>query len=188
MEAPESKVSVISEQEIILKKVTNDMVYNLPLFESYLVFDTRDPSDFAKSAIVSSINLPRPSTTLSYDLFIAAGFYKVAAEGLLPDRYSPIVIYGDKANDDWTHYIGMRLSKSKSEPIPIEWVEKSPSQIISKYFSQLLNGIREIWVMESYESFALEFPLLVGKSLMDSLSLPPLISKGLFLGKLDGVV
>ncbi len=84
-----------------VEKVCCDQVFNLPLFEGFLVIDVRVPSEFEKGHITGAINLPASEP---FEKAIERLLELIVLDLYTPSRWDSVVLYGS----------GPRLSPSPS--------------------------------------------------------------------------
>eukprot|EP01124_Arcella_intermedia_P009286 TRINITY_DN16055_c0_g1_i1.p1 TRINITY_DN16055_c0_g1~~TRINITY_DN16055_c0_g1_i1.p1 ORF type:complete len:342 (-),score=65.86 TRINITY_DN16055_c0_g1_i1:193-1218(-) len=158
-------------------------VYNLPLFEGYVVVDGRSLGDYEGGHITTAVHFGGGvcgdvlrDKEILFDILL-----KIAHQS--PEFYSPIVIYGNeeasslkRVEDFVTLFTNMRSYFTSHSGKPIH-------RDILTVSKKMANS--DIWILEGgYESFQREFPILCGvdTDTTNALSLPCLIAPGLFLG------
>jgi len=156
--------------------VSPSLVYNLPLFEGYLVIDTREPKEFMQDKIATSLNFP-PSICATLPLEHFEVFFLEKIQELTPEHYSPIVLYDgcSQGMTEHTKWLANRLLNFKSN-------FAVPKGL--KYLHQRFESNQKVWVIEGgFEAFKKEFPMLCGAvNFGEMQSLPFQIAPGLFLG------
>ncbi len=110
-----------------IKDITFDQLYNLPIFESYLIIDTRTQIDYNLHHIHSSINCPPPirqslqewDIARERDRQLVLCLNELVEAGLQPEHSSPIVVYGEIQTGDRAHldYIAQRFATLANEPL-----------------------------------------------------------------------
>jgi len=157
-------------------------IYNLPLFESYLVIDTRTNEQYQQQHIVTAISFLGPTFQQEPNNIFLQFLEYVALEGLTPERYSPVVIYGDNSESSQNHtkWLSERLSQLPQNPIS-SLVTRKLTKLLCK---RLEENTCEIWIIEGgYEAFNASFPILCGILSLDDIGpLPCMMAPGLFLG------
>ena len=54
---------LMEEKQVSLRWVSPQDVFNLPLYENYLVIDTRSTEDFMRGSIATAVSYPAPDHT-----------------------------------------------------------------------------------------------------------------------------
>jgi rhodanese-related sulfurtransferase len=172
-----------------VKDVSADKVYNLPLFESYLVIDVRKQEEYLKEHIATAVPFPIVDQTDTQQLEdnFAKLIVFVVKDGV-PERLSPIILYGDDTQDsvDQIKWLTDRFSRLQHAHIALQ---NFLDLISDDHFLNHLADFQErlssskIWIIQGgYVAFRTNFPLLCGANPAADTPLPCKIADGLFLG------
>ena len=163
-------------------------VYNLPLYEVYLVIDCRQSCQYDQGHIASAMNFP-PSPTQSARETSLIEFGEYVSNNFCHERWEPIVLYGDNDEEVQEHlqWTAKRLKSLVGRDI----LCNSPSA----FLRCLSQNTTTIWILDSgFEFFITEYPSLCYKPSVENLletganymkPLPYHVSmegKGIFIG------
>ena len=185
--------------DVTVKAVSPDVVFNLPLYEHYLVIDTRSREEYEGGNIATSVSFPFPPITCSEKekearLIIFAKDY--ATEYCRPENPNPVVIYGGKEDvESMSHakWLGGKLrdlqQQRKIVAIPGGGggQEEEPNDSydpLEMFYQTVADRVKEIWILDGgYEVFSKEYPFLSGNvKFEDMYPTPHQITRQLFLG------
>ena len=183
--------------EVTVKTVSSDAVFNLPLYEHYLVIDTRSLEDYEAGHVATAVSFPFPQSTCSEEekeerLFQFAKEY--AIEYSRPENPNPVVIYGGKESDEslsHARWLGEKLQQlqrqRKAIAIPdTGQVDQDPGGYdpLETFCQTVADRVNEIWILEGgYEGFNSEYPFLCGCVKFEEMfPVPHQITRQLYLG------
>jgi len=186
-----------------LTRVPAEDVYNLPLFETFIVMDARPVAAYNAEHIVTALSFPVPSVDTSEAVkLLALVQFLTTVTTNLPERYDPVILYdqGDNSTEfqEYTSWLVTIINKMKGDNLaltlsstgtPILQHKSSRSEDekynpVQSFFDTLVQKVKRIWVIEGgYDAFKVEFPFLCGNLKIDNMKpLPHQIEKNLFLG------
>ena len=182
----------------ILRKVTPEDLFNLPLYEHHLVIDTRSQEEYSQGHIATAVSYPSPDLDCSEEekeRSLVAFIKSYIKEYFRPENPSPIVVYGSEQPDCQLHaeWLATRLemlqkdrrmiAKFDSQTKEDTYVEH-PFNYFEHFCLTIADRAHEIWILEGgYNAFRSEYEFLCGKIEFNSMfPLPHRISKNLFLG------
>ena len=168
-------------------------IFNLPLYESYLVIDTRSADAFSRASIATAVSYPAPGDPEVTEeerkrrLYVFAKGY--ASEFYRPENANPVVIYGD-AGTVHAHWLATKLSYLQVQRKSLtvyqrQGVEEKESFDPLEHFCHTVaDRVKEIWLLEGgYQAFQEEYPFLCGNiATEDMFPVPHQIDTGLFMG------
>lgn len=186
------------DEDVLLKYVSSEEVFNLPLYEHYLVIDTRSRNLFEEGHIATAVSYPAPDLGTS-DAERETTLYRFAQdyahEFSRPENANPVVIYG--AQEGGTSYLHARwladklivLQRQRRSLVPYDAFEE-PSDEEDTYdptelfYQTVADRVKEIWLLEGgYEAFLSQYPFLCGDIAMgDLFPVPHQITCQLWLG------
>ena len=193
------------EGNSILRWVTPEDLFNLPLYEHHLVIDIRQPADYAQGHIATAVSYPSPSLECPLDerekglVKFVKGYVK---EYLRPENPSPVVVYGDVTNQEnrfHAEWLARKLEKLQKDRRVVARVDatdipdadvdsydidEQPFNHFEHFCLTIADRAREIWILEGgYDAFRAEYDFLCGNiEFSDMYPLPHEINKNLFLG------
>lgn len=176
-----------------LRWVKPQDIFNLPLYESYLVIDTRSADDFARGSIATAVSYPSPGDPSVAEeererrLYVFAKGY--ASEFCRPENANPVVIYGD-AGTMHAQWLATKLSYLQVQRKSItvyqkQGVEEKESfDPLEQFCHTVADKVKEIWLLEGgYQAFEEEYPFLCGNIATEEMfPVPHQIDTGLFMG------
>jgi len=165
-----------------IERVSPDKIFNLPIYEGYLIIDARSPQEYALGHIETAVSFPPFGSnfdTETQDKFLVKCLEFL--HSLSFEHVQPISIYGNTEHANW---IAQRLATLNSNPLT------SISSDADKYFLRFYQKFRDlktIFIIEGgYESFAREFSINCtnekGICEFAGTPLPCAVAPGLFLG------
>ena len=155
---------------------TVDEVFNLPLFEGYLVLDVRSEEEVAHGGSMGSSHHLRIPPGADLKQWMVGCFDYMEEELLWPAMWRYVLIYGADA----VHLGDNSLAERSAHAV---------SSLLHEYATEakhpranLFATVKEVWVMESgYSHFAQKFPMLCNIGFSDMKSPPHLIAPRVFL-------
>jgi hypothetical protein len=198
METTAPHCELIKDTIDLVKITSPNQIYNLPLFETYLVIDCRRQVDYDHEHIASSLNYPPcESDNPEERLKALEEFATDASTSYINEIWSPIILYGKEDDPIVTLHLTQfceRLTKyicSRNENTPNQPVEKR--QRSTGLFSKISEKTEEIWILQGgYDEFQRSYPMLCLPSQSDDptggMSMVPLpfyvptSGRGLFVG------
>lgn len=199
----------MSLEKVILEDVCCDRVFNLPLFEGFLVIDVREPEEFERGHITGAVNLPASDPK---DKTIERLLELIVVDLYTPSRWDSVVFYGsDKKNEDADQrkrsgdaihrfaqmFFHLVLSGGPDpDPTGLQIVQALESLCLQRYvqeadslkrFIESVTGkCKRIWMIEGgYEAFSTRYPILTSlltASFENMLPTPARISEHVFVG------
>lgn len=151
-----------SSQKLISFIVDADEIYNLPLFECYLVVDCRSNEQYDECHIASALNFPPPcnSTTEQEKIQNLQNFVEYASHAYSNERWDPLILYGDNESQEHIHEFSRIIENFKQQPFPADPASKkySPGDI---FFRNILDRTGSIWILRGgFENFQEMYPIL----------------------------
>ena len=174
----------------LVKTICNDDLYNLSIYEGYLIIDTRSKERYEEHHIISALTLP-PTPGIGDDFSSRKDSLKNLIETTVqyysPERFSPVIIYGDETSNsreqaDWLIEFIATLVNSASTH---ESTGRNFDDYVTGFIDSIVCRTKEIWYLQSYDEFLSEFPILCGPSSMgfEHLEmLPQRITPNVYLG------
>lgn len=184
----------------ILKRVSPNAIYNLPLFETYLVIDCRRSSDYQLEHIASALNYsPCESNQLEEKIQHLQEFADYASNSYINELWNPIILYGTEEDEIVTQHLDdfcERLKGYICERNRLNQETMNPQEKKQRgtgLFSNISEKTQEIWVLKGgYGDFRRNYPMLCLPSQSDDvtggMSMIPLpfhvstLGGGLFVG------
>ena len=189
--------------DVVVKTVSPDAVFNLPLYEHYLVIDARSIGEYEDGHVATSVSFPFPPETCSEDecsedekerrLVRFAMDY--ATEYCRPENPNPVVIYGGRENvESLSHakWLGKKLQDLQQQRKIVAIPEAQPASMegpdsynpLETFYQTVADRVKEIWILEGgYEAFLNDYPFLCGDVKFEDMHpTPHLITRQLFLG------
>lgn len=151
-----------------VSSVEPELVFNLPLFESYFVIDTRSAELYETGRITTSMSFPWDG-----DRDLAAFLMRVDAEYGMPERRSPIVVVGDELSAAFTAETAARLFAATRQAL-------TGHEGINRFLSRA----KAVWVVRGgVAAFQQRFPSLCGLVAAGNMEpTPHWVAPNLFLG------
>lgn len=172
---------------IVRKNICNDDIYNLSIYEGYLLIDTRSRERYEEHHIISAFSLPPPTPGIgdSHEEQLK-NFIETTVQYYSPERWSPVIIYCDETAPAFEHAIWLIefIEKLVNSSI-FESSERNSVDYITRFIESIKSRTKEIWFLQSYDEFQAEFPILCGPSSIgfEHLEmLPQKITANVFLG------
>lgn len=156
-----SKYSVFREEDSIVKLVSPQRVYNLPLFEVYLVIDCRPLEAYCEKRIQSAFNYPPCPPGVSDDSHLLK-FAMFMEKSYVNERWSPILLYGSRDDSRAAEHLtafaeilkGFIETKSKALSVGGKEGPKG-------FLRYIAERTEQIWILEGdFESFNELYPFL----------------------------
>ena len=184
--------------EVLLKHVSSEEVFNLPLYEHYLVIDTRSRYLYDEGHIATAVSYPAPDLGTSdpeRETTLHKFAQDYAREFSRPENANPIVIYG--AQEGGTSFLHARwladkliqlqqqrksLVRYDPQDLRIDFEEDyDPTEL---FYQTVADRVKEIWLLEGgYEAFLSQYPFLCGSIQIDDMfPVPHQITRQLWLG------
>jgi hypothetical protein len=147
----EDEYDQIKKKKCVISVVTADKLFNLPLYEVYLVIDCRNSINYDESHIASAFNYPPPKEGCGLK-----SLYKLFAymsNNCSHERWNPLVLYGDSDPQVIAHM--KRFVESLKElidnPIAYENPDSPDSEL---FYNNIVNKVSNLWVLEGgFEAF-----------------------------------
>lgn len=202
-----SPAAAADPESSILRQVSPEQLFNLPLYEHHLVIDIRSAERFAAGRIATAVSFPSPALHCpeeERERGLAAFARAYARDYLRPENPNPVVIYGDDSAEDVLHaeWLAGRLQRLRAERKTVARLDKEEGRegggrsgvVVEETDGQLdfleyfcltiADKAQELWILEGgYDAFYTEYPFLCGHvEFGDMFPLPHQISRQLFLG------
>ena len=191
-----SILKMAERADVTIQAVAPVAVFNLPLYEHYLVIDTRSEVEYQAGHIATSVSFPFPRSSCSENEkeAILIQFAKdYATEYCRPENPNPVVIYGGKENaESLSHakWLGEKLQALQQQrkivaiPGSHDSDPNSAYDPLETFYQTVADRVKEIWILEGgYESFRYNYPFLSGQVLFEDMyPTPHQITCQLFLG------
>lgn len=192
-----------SASSSLLKTVSPQAIFNLPLYEDYLVIDTRTCQEYETGHVATAVSYPAvlldsPSVEQDRERTLMDFARRYVAEFCKPENPNPLVIYGSNTQDDIIHtqWLAQRLSSLKAQRQSVtlyssqQSSERQDTALIEDYdpfedFCQtVIDKVQEVWLLECpYEVFLKEYPFLCGDvKFEDMFPVPHQITRHIFMG------
>ena len=150
-----------------IRQCTFDEVFNLPLYECYLVLDTR--SDTTGKTIATAHRLPE---TDDYEKSITNFMINMEEQLTWPEQWKSVVIFDDGTLSDYT----MKVAESVKQSLI------AGANTTGHDRANLFATVHEIWLLAGgYDAFESSFPQLCGVDAEDLTPSPCLVMPGLFM-------
>jgi rhodanese-related sulfurtransferase len=183
----------------LLKSVTGEAIFNLPLYEHYLVIDARTVEEYQNGHIATAVSYPctipadeRETALVRFAMNYSKEFYK-------PENPNPLVIYGSNYSSiemehiDWLAGKLMALKRQRNSlvsyspeerEIEVEEEEVGIEDPYESFCQTVIDKVQEIWLLSGgYEAFLIDYPYLCGDvKFEDMFPLPHQIMRGVFVG------
>lgn len=142
-----------------LETVTPESVYNLQLFECYLLIDLRPAELYTKGHIASALNYPPPKDeeTITDNL---VKFVTWADNNTINERWSPIILYGDDELPDVEYHL-LNFARTIQE----YFVTESKKKLRSEYntIMKIAKQCKALWKIKGgYIEFEKKYEFLCG--------------------------
>jgi|UniRef100_A0A7S4FW94 rhodanese-related sulfurtransferase len=165
-------------------------VYNLPLFDAYIVIDVRNPEHFASGHIYTALSFTVPPATATeeeQETALVQLAMDLVDNG--PEKYGTVVLYGyadgsSEAQLDWVVQRLRQLQESggafprfRSNVRPTagdlsdaDWLRSALNRLCEK----LHTHCTQIWLVDQgFEGFAKRFPHMIFQSDTAQVAIPP---------------
>lgn len=150
----------------LVRSVSANLVYNLPLFETYLVIDCRGRAEYDSGHIASALNYPPcEDHSIEQKAIAFENFAIYASSAYINERWNPIVLYGSPNDPTVVEHMNefcLRLIEfisSHSNSDSLGHMEKK--QRLGGLFANIAERTQEIWILEGgYERFSTAYPPL----------------------------
>ena len=185
-----------AQQELPLRTVPAKDVFNLPLYEHYLVIDTRAKETYERGHIATAISYPCPPESSTDEereksLYLFAKSYAKAY--VRPENPNPVVIYGGCTEEElihskWlTHKLRLLQTARKAVTLPSESEAASCDDEfhpLERFCQTVAYRVKEVWLLEGgYDAFLREYGFLCGNVAFESMHpAPHHVTRELFLG------
>jgi protein-tyrosine phosphatase len=158
--------------ENIVKDVSIDQVFNLPLFETYLVIDCRSQPEYHANHIQSAFNFPPPplgcnegENQEALEKFIA-----LVSASYVHENWDPVIVYGKDGDDVVTsHLLSLvtllgKYIESHSTSLSTQTENSSESRFgarLSSFFEHLSLRTTNVWcLLGGFDAFEKKYPSL----------------------------
>jgi rhodanese-related sulfurtransferase len=156
----------LKERVDLVKIVSSNQIYNLPLFETYLVIDCRHKVDYDQEHIASALNYPPCESTSPEDILKALEeFATEASTSYINEIWTPIVLYGSDDDPTVTTHLTrfterlIQYISTSNENMNNQPAEKKQRSV--GLFSRISERTEEIWILQGgYEDFHKRYPML----------------------------
>lgn len=176
----------------ILRRVSPERLFNLPLYEHHLVIDLRSAERFAEGRIATAVSFPSPvldCREAERERGLVAFVRGYARDYLTPENPSPVVVYGDDDSAEsavHAEWLAGRLQRLRAERKTVARLDKEEGEAgggggggggggvvveeadckldFFEYFClTIADRARELWMLEGgYDAFCAEYPFLCG--------------------------
>jgi protein-tyrosine phosphatase len=172
---------------VVERNISNDDIYNLSLYEGYLIIDTRSRELYDEHHIISAFSLPPPTPGIGESREEQLKkFIETTIQYYSPERWSPVIIYGDETAPAHEHAVWLvEFIRELVNTSIYQSTEKNTEDFITGFIESIKSRTKEIWFLQSYDEFRAEFPILCGPSSIgfENLEmLPQKITANVFLG------
>jgi rhodanese-related sulfurtransferase len=189
----------LQENEII-KIISSNQIYNLPLFETYLVIDCRRKSDYDREHIASALNyFPCESNQMEDKVKSLEDFANYASDSYINELWNPIILYGTDEDQAVTSHLlefCERLKEficARNEKGPETNPQEKKQRRSHGLFHNISEKTLEVWVLKGgYEDFRRNYPVLClpsqSEDVTGGMSMVPLpfhistVGRGVFVG------
>jgi hypothetical protein len=169
---------IFGSSDPIVKIMPSLKVFNLPLFEVYLVIDCRPADAYSQSHIQSAFNFPPCAAGASKEEKMAAltTFVRFMTNHYVNEIWSSVIVYGSNSGDQiaanhLTEFVAQlkQFIVTKSGMI----TRSDSSELEScNLIDHIANRTNEIWVVDGdFETFRREYPVLCHPSNSENTSL-----------------
>lgn len=185
----------MEEKQVSLRWVSPQDVFNLPLYENYLVIDTRSTEDFSRGSIATAVSYPAPDHTDETEEGRERSLYQFATryaeEYCRPENADRVVVYGEAVDTAHVQWLAKRLASLQTQRRSVAvykpdevTLEESSFDPLEQFCQTVAHKVKEIWLLEGgYQAFQQEYPFLCGNVRPeDMFPVPHQISPGLFMG------
>lgn len=179
----------------ILRWVSPEDIFNLPLYENYLVIDTRSAESFACGSIATAVSYPVPCDPDATEEAREKSLYefarRYAAEYYRPENPNPVVVYGEATNTAHAEWLARRLRSLQAQRKSLtvykqHEIDTSDDLIdpIEQFCQTIADRVKEIWLLHGgYQSFQQAYPFLCGSIGPEEMfPVPHQITEGLMMG------
>lgn len=174
-------MSLIQPAQVTL--VTPQQLYNLPVYESYLILDCRARDQWEADAVHSAHLFP-PESSIDDSL---RHLIHELMHGELPEHLNPLIVYNEAGVVDVRiQELAERLQTLKETPLNLnlmDFDEELREAVV--YFARKLSSTpMTVWFVEGgFTAVKKAFPVICGKAGLSELRpLPACIDEGVFLG------
>lgn len=194
-----------AEDTSLLKTVSPEAIFNLPLYEHYLVIDTRPKQDYEAGHIATAVSYPYPNGLITEEERDATLFHfarDYAKEFYRPENPNPLVLYGAGERDSmslaharWLADKLFRLKQQRRTVVPFssqEAEERQQQALLDEdnfdpfegFCQTVIDKVQEIWLLQGgYQEFLSEYPFLCGHVLFEEMfPTPHQIVRQVFMG------
>lgn len=190
----------------LLKPVSPIDIFNLPLYEHYLVIDTRPLEEYERGHIATAVSYPHHTTSSpscseeEREASLVAFARDYSAQFYRPENPNPLVLYGDRAENELRHtqWLADKLTLLKNQRSRVSVYSPQVSSTREKEAKEseetfdpfeefcltVIDKVKEIWILDcTYDSFASEYPFLCGHVRFEEMfPLPHQITRNVFMG------
>jgi hypothetical protein len=149
---------------IYVDHVTHQQVFNLPLYETYLVIDCRPSDVYDACRIQSAFNYPPvASDNMEEKVNNMNKFIEFMDTHYLNERWTPIVLYGDESNQLVTEHV-TQFSNLLSDFIETKRGIVRANNVNTAYeglIEHISNRTEKIWILNGgFDEFQKHYPCL----------------------------
>ena len=196
------EIAIVNESEGIVRYISSNQLYNLPLFETYMVIDCRESSLYQECHIASALNYP-PPISKEQQLKNLEDFANYASFAYINELWNPIILYDGNHSSDQSSNNNNNNHLTEFSNLLVKYISKSSSntegsssdqkhQQKSHLFTRISEKTRNIWILQNgFEEFQNNYPFLcvpvVPSDPIGGMNMIPLpyhipIGNGIFLG------
>ena len=189
----------------LLKPVSSIDIFNLPLYEHYLVIDTRPLEDYERGHIATAVSYPHDTIAASSEEekeeSLVAFARDYSSQFYRPENPNPLVLYGDRAESELRHtqWLADKLNLLKNQRSSVSLYSPQVSSMREKEAKEgkeetfdpfedfcltVIDKVKEIWLLDcTYDSFSSEYPFLCGCVRFEEMfPLPHQMTRNIFMG------
>jgi hypothetical protein len=149
----------------IIKIISSNEIYNLPLYETYLVIDCRRNYDYDVEHIASALNyFPCESNKPEDKAKGLEDFANYASDSYINELWNPIILYGTDGDEVVTQHLHEFCERLKGYICARNDKEANPQEKKQRgggLFYNISEKTQEIWVLKGgYEDFRRNYPML----------------------------
>eukprot|EP01064_Diplonema_japonicum_P004130 TRINITY_DN1270_c6_g4_i1.p1 TRINITY_DN1270_c6_g4~~TRINITY_DN1270_c6_g4_i1.p1 ORF type:complete len:323 (+),score=57.09 TRINITY_DN1270_c6_g4_i1:60-971(+) len=149
--------------------------FNMPLFELYLVIDTRTEAEVAAAGgkrLASARSIPPPPEGVTLETKMWEFFTELESEDMWPIQWKWVLVYGNDSENTYTWKVAEFLKKA----LLVGWGDPNNTR------RNLFRMVQAVRVMSGgYPAFLSSYPMLCGEEVEDMRASPAEIVPGLFL-------
>lgn len=150
---------------VTLRAAQPEEVFNLSLYDSFIVVDCRTSEQYQKARLVTSFSCPPPPVPFEHASSALFDAFCELVGSYLPEHFSPIVLVHDEGEASQlfvaflAQQIVLHLERSLPSTEPLTATSRN-----RQYFLQRLSACAEVWTLD-FAAFAAKFPFLCDPAL-----------------------